>query len=416
MRPERAVSRRIGALRHRWETLLWRTRRGRHHLLLSDLRRLERWQQRGAGSPFHSVESSRWSQNGEDGIIELLVDELGIERGYFVEIGAADGEQNCTRALAERGWSGLWLEGDDSLATHARSLVLPGHVEVLSAMVHTDNVVALLDRHGAGRHIDLLSLDVDGNDYWILRRLLESSRPSVLVLECNGEHPYPWVSRHRTLRHWNHDWDYGASLWAYVELLGPIGYELVGCDSSGVNCFFVKRDLVTAAMLPGTADRHYVAPAHRRGAVGHPRWRPEGSDACPSLRPEELSSIRLEPMELLVHDDTLVTMLIDVTNPTTRTLTSDGPTPVHLAPRVYVDGVEVDDDDPQRSVLVAPVGPGKIACCAVVAQLPAVDGDVVVVPTLVQEGVAWRPADIAEGAHVRPQPADAAADGLRPSH
>ena len=73
------------------------------------------------GDPYalHTRERRHYSQNGEDGILERIFGLVGTTNRFLVEIGASDGEENCTRSLVEAGWSGIWIEADSERARHA---------------------------------------------------------------------------------------------------------------------------------------------------------------------------------------------------------------------------------------------------------------------------------------------------------
>jgi hypothetical protein len=95
-----------------------------------------RWERAGARHQpdLQRFEATRFSQNGEDGILAELLRRLDLRAGVAVEIGAADGSENCTRALVEDGWRAVWIEGDPGEAAQAR--VVGGEsVEVVAAIV-----------------------------------------------------------------------------------------------------------------------------------------------------------------------------------------------------------------------------------------------------------------------------------------
>ena len=142
----------------------------------------ERWA-RAAGNSAHPAhhERSLHSQNGEDGIIEAILDTIGLEGGVFWEFGAADGEENCTRALAERaGWSGVWVEGDPTRASAASDTGTPLGVTTHQAFVTRENAAAIVEE---APRPDVLVIDLDQPNaqpevvYPILRTLLAGDRP-----------------------------------------------------------------------------------------------------------------------------------------------------------------------------------------------------------------------------------------------
>ncbi len=413
-RRDRAI--RIGQLRHRAETWLWRHPSTARRLLLSDLRVLDE-QRRSPAPRLARHESRRFSQHGEDGILRYLFDQLGVDVGTFVEVGAADGEQNCTRSLAEDGWRGLWLEGDPELVDASRRLAIADRVVIRRAMVDVDNVEALIDEAELGGDPDLLVIDIDGNDHWVLQQVLRSKRPLVLCVEYNGEHRWSWSTPYRPVRSWDRSWDYGVSLMVLDSLLSEHGYSLVGCDSTGVNAFFVRDDVRPASLPAGSAPDLEVAPSHRPGTLGHPRSSPLGPPT-PPLSPAELSLVALRDATVVGSADRLtgevVNVVVDVVNGSDRELTSTGDQPILLTYRLLAaDRSVLDDGDGLRAPLSSIVAPGATRPSALEVRLPAEAGDHLVVPTIVQEHHQWRTPVAAEGVRLScaapgPAPSDGA--------
>lgn len=404
-----AVGRTLGRARHRVEEQAWGTRIGSRWLLRRDLRILDRFRARDRGGVFAAVERSEFSQNGEDGIFDHLFTLLGVDSGVFVEIGAADGEQNCTRLLAEGGWAGFWIEGDPALVAHARGLDVSQRIHVEQLVVTPSNVVAALRRMGVPRRFDLLSLDIDSCDFWVMRQLLTAHDPTVLVVEINGEHPWPWVLPLRqgtgpAARGWDRSWNYGASLGAYDASLSAAGYSLVGCDSQGVNAFFVRSDALVDGMRTGPWRTFYRPPTHRPGTLGHPRRSPAPDGGIlVGTTIAGLDQVRFDAVEVIrsgVHrPGEHVLAVLDVHNGTGSTLASVGDHPHRLAYRIFDahDGSEVGEAEPHRSALASAIPPGSVRPSGLEVIAPGACGDYLVVPTLVHEGVAWREPDRSEG-------------------
>jgi len=404
-------SRAAGRARHWAEERVWRTRAGSRWLLRRDLRILDDFRSTDRGSVFASVERSIFSQNGEDGILVHLFDLLGVRDGIFVEVGAADGEQNCTRALAEAGWSGFWIEGDEDLVDHAAGIGLGGRVAVIQSMVAPSTIVQLLHRVGVPPRVDLLSLDIDSCDFWVLREVLAEFEATVVAVEVNGEHPWPWVLPQRRgsgprSKGWDQSWNYGASLGAYDTLMSSFGYSLVGCDSQGVNAFFVRTDAVTAGMATGSWRSFYRPPTHRPGTLGHPRQSP-ATTSTPMVESQAvLDQVRFGAVEVIGASQRgpgeRVVILVDVHNATASPLASAGDHPYRLSYRLLceADGRDVTYGEPQRSRLASVVAPGAVRASGIEAILPETVGEYLVVPTVVQEGVMWRNLDSSEGVRI----------------
>lgn len=405
-----AVNLILGRIRHRLEEQLWRTEVGARWLLRRDLALLDRYRASDPVHPFTDVEKSVFSQNGEDGILAHVFAELGVSNGRFVEIGAADGQQNCTRALAENGWQGLWVEGDPELAAQAQQLDLGGRVNVVAEMVGPDDIVGILRRERVPPAIDLLVVDIDSCDYWIVEAVLNAFRAAVVVVEINGEHRWPWVHRPKRARKgespsWDRSWNYGASLGAYNGLLSSYGYSLVGCDSAGVNAFFVRTASLPPSLEVAPWPDRYVPPSHRPGSLGHPRQGPAPPTPPAPGSTEQLEAISFPRVEVVgAHvrgPGAEVLLLVDVRNDSDVAIASAGEVPYRLAYTVFDgDGDPVDEGEPRRSLLASVVEPDSVRPSGIEVVLPRIPGRYVVVPTVVQEGVAWRRPVPAEGVEV----------------
>jgi hypothetical protein len=194
-------------------------------------------------------EFRRYSQNGEDGILLRIFSIIGTTDRRFVEVGSGDATECNTRNLWEGwGWSGLLVEGDPELAAVADEGT-PEHVLVRQCFVDAENIDQLIRSSGVSGDIDLLSIDIDGNDYWVWCAI-DAVSPRVVVIEYNAAfgpevsatvpyEPDRVADFGRSLAERVYC---GASLAALVRLGSEKGYALVGCDSSGVNAFFVRRD------------------------------------------------------------------------------------------------------------------------------------------------------------------------------
>ena len=210
-----------------------------------------------------------FSQNGEDGALREIFRRIGIETRTFLEIGVGDGQRNNTTFLLTQGWRGHWLEGNPaSVAQIRRSFRGPissGQLSVGEAVVTRESVVSQAARLGVQPDVDLLSLDVDRNTYWVLSALLEAVRPRVAVIEYNALFPadVEWTVEYDPARWWNRTSHYGASLKAYERLCSEHGLALVGCEMHGVNAFFVHRELCEDRFeAPYTAENHYEPPRY----------------------------------------------------------------------------------------------------------------------------------------------------------
>jgi hypothetical protein len=196
------------------------------------------------------VEFRSFSQHGEDGILLYIFSLIGTTNKYAVEICAGDGiECNAANLIVNHGWRGLLFDGNAAKirtgrAFYSRHLnTLPHPPQLVSAWIDTTNVNTLIAAQGITGEIDLLSLDMDGVDYWILNAITCLS-PRVIVLEYNARlGPVRAVSVPYRANFVAQGGYWGASLAAFVQLNRQKGYRLIGCDRSGINAFFIRSGI-----------------------------------------------------------------------------------------------------------------------------------------------------------------------------
>jgi hypothetical protein len=206
-----------------------------------------------------------FSQFGDDGIVEHLVARVGVPRQAerFVELGVEDYREANTRfLLVNRNWSGLIVDSGDAhvRALDQSSLLWRHDLHPVTAFVDRDNANELLARHGFDRDLGLLSIDLDGNDYWIWEAI--AAEPLIVVVEYNslfgGERavtiPYE-AGFDRTRAHHSNLY-FGASLPALARLAEAKGYRLVGSNSAGNNAYFVRADAAEGLPAPSVAEAH----------------------------------------------------------------------------------------------------------------------------------------------------------------
>lgn len=204
-----------------------------------------------------------YSQYGEDGMITEIFRRIGTTSRYFVEFGVQNGLECNTLYRLVCGWSGSWIEGDaeaiSQIQTTFATQIKEGQLGVKHAFITTENIESLLTGLKVPAEFDLLSIDIDGNDYWVWKAI-QCFRPRVVVIEYNSMFPPDclWVRRYAPDACWQGGSYFGASLKS-LELLGrEKGYSLVGCSFAGTNAFFVRSDLCAGQFLePYSAENHY---------------------------------------------------------------------------------------------------------------------------------------------------------------
>lgn len=221
---------------------------------LADPRRLER----------HGRKA--YSQHDEDGILAEIFRRIGIHHRSFVEFGCGDGLENNTAYLLAQGWRGLWIDGDErnaGLIAHGFApLLAHGLLQFRRAFITRDNIDGLIASANLGPEIDLLSIDVDGNDHDLWNAIACVSA-RVVTVEYNAKFwpPFAWRIAYDAGHSWQGDDYMGASL-AALEALGRAkGYRLVGCNLAGANAFFVRADLAGELFAEPSTAEHLYQPA-----------------------------------------------------------------------------------------------------------------------------------------------------------
>lgn len=191
-----------------------------------------------------------FSQNGEDGIIQFLIQNTEIKNKIFVEFGVETyKEANTKFLLLNNGWSGLIIDGDkDAMEKIASSdLYWKYDLKSIGNFITKDNINEIIKSAGIEGEIGLLSVDIDGNDYWVFENI-DCVNPQILIMEYNSmfgdthKISVPYDENFvRSQKHYSNLY-YGASIAALCDIANKKGYDLVGSNSFGNNLFFIRHD------------------------------------------------------------------------------------------------------------------------------------------------------------------------------
>lgn len=209
-----------------------------------------------------------YSQCDEDGIIHEIFNRIGITTKIFVEFGVDDGLENNSLALLLEGFSGLWIEASSTsvqkIIKGFPTICRDGRLQVINKFVTTENIDTIIASGIHHSEVDLLSVDIDGNEIHIINAI-KCINPRVVVIEYNAKFPPPinYCMRYDENFKWRGDDCLGASL-KYLDIkMNELGYKLVGCSLSGVNAFFIRKDLVENKFSqPYSAENHYEPPRY----------------------------------------------------------------------------------------------------------------------------------------------------------
>lgn len=223
-------------------------------------------------------EFQAFSQFGEDGIIQEIFRRIGTTNRYFVEFGVETGVETNTTYLLYQGWKGLWIDGSEdnihSINQHFSGVIAKNNLTAIQGFITAENIEELFRKGNVPAEFDLLSVDIDRNDYYVWEAIMNHS-PRVVIIEYNsifrpGCH---FVVDYDPNAMWDGTSNTGASLEALYQLGLKKGYKLVASSFSGVNAFFIREDLVADHFTgPFTAENHYEAPKYfLYHSQGHPR-------------------------------------------------------------------------------------------------------------------------------------------------
>ena len=197
------------------------------------------------------VEFQIFSQRGEDGIIQYIINKIEIPNPVFIEFGVETYVESNTRfLLMNNNWSGLVIDGSKKNINFIKNdfIYWKYNITAVESFITKDNINSLISSYTKIEDIGLLSVDIDGNDYWIWQAI-DTIKPRIVICEYNSAFgankkvtvPY----KENFVRNKEHfsELYFGASLAAFCNLADQKGYDFIGTSSAGVNAYFVRKDL-----------------------------------------------------------------------------------------------------------------------------------------------------------------------------
>ncbi len=197
------------------------------------------------------IEFQVYSQWGEDGIIDWLITKYPEIPKSFLEIGTQNYRESNTRfLLINKNWKGFIIEADKAAVKDIKSqrIYWKHNLRAINEFITKDNINNIIKGFNIPKKIGLLSLDIDGVDYWVLSKL-SALDPSIIVCEYNSlfgqkkSVTVPYKSNFiRSEEHYSNLY-YGASINAFIDLMKKKNYFLIGTNSAGNNAFFVRKNI-----------------------------------------------------------------------------------------------------------------------------------------------------------------------------
>ena len=196
-------------------------------------------------NPFNKYGRKCFSQSDEDGLTFEIIKRLDIKKGNFAEFGVGNGLENNTLLLLALGWKGFWVGSEDLMCDYKNS----ANLQYYKRWITLDNILDITSSSMKNlkiRKLDLISLDLDGNDFYFCQKLLTNFiYPKLFIIEYNAKlfPPIEFVVDYNHGNTWKLDDYFGASIQSFNNLFKIHGYKLVCCNSNtGSNAFFVKKE------------------------------------------------------------------------------------------------------------------------------------------------------------------------------
>ena len=201
-----------------------------------------------------------YSQSDEDGIINEIFKRIGTTNKRFLEFGVNSTNNNTTFLLLN-GWAGVWLEASNSKVIRIKKkyevLLKKNKLRIYKKKITAENINKIIKSINFKGVIDLLSIDIDGNEVYLLNKLSQI-KPRVIIVEYNAKFPPPIRKciKYDPKFIWKYDDYLGASLQLLVDNLKK-KYALVGCNISGINAFFIKKELLKNKFPKNTSAKFH---------------------------------------------------------------------------------------------------------------------------------------------------------------
>ena len=203
-------------------------------------------------SNINDSELKIFSQFGEDGIIDFLVKKINLQTKTFIEFGVEDYEESNTKFLLEaKNWKGLVFDSSQKFIDiiKKKDFYWRNNLIAVKAFITAENIDNLIKKNFFHEEVGLMSIDIDGNDYWVWKAI-ETYKPAIVIIEYNARFGYkksvsiPYKKDFDRIAEHHSSIYFGASLMALYKLGKEKGYSLVGTNTNGNNSFFIRDDFL----------------------------------------------------------------------------------------------------------------------------------------------------------------------------
>ena len=205
---------------------------------------------KGIVNNLQEIEFSIFSQFGDDGIIQYLINNIDITNKTFIEFGVEDYKESNTRfLLLNNNWSGMIIDGSKNNIDKIKidSIYWKYDIQAFHYFITKENINEILSLAKFEKNVGLLHIDIDGNDYWIWKEI-QIINPIIVIVEYNSVFgidkaiTIPYIEDfNRTNYHYS-NLCFGSSLTSLNDLAEEKGYSFIGCNSNGNNAYFIRND------------------------------------------------------------------------------------------------------------------------------------------------------------------------------
>jgi hypothetical protein len=253
------------------------------------------------------VEFQVYSQWGDDGIIQWLINKVEMPNKTFVEFGVQDYTEANTRfLLVNNNWEGLVMDGSDGNMKFVKNDRISNHhhIHAKSVFITKENINKLLSELPFDKPVDILSVDIDGNDYWIWKEI-NVINPILVISEYNAVFGLnPWTIPYKS--DFVRDYEsqkmifYGTSLQSLCDLAEEKGYYFIGCNSAGNNAYFLRKDKI-GDIKPLTAKEGFESAKFRETKDEKGEWIAD-KDRFRIINQMEVYDTRAQKLQKLSYD------------------------------------------------------------------------------------------------------------------
>lgn len=223
-----------------------------------------------------NAEFKVYSKNGGDGLLLHIFSKIGVTNRTFIEMGVEQGRECNTANLSLNfGWKGMIVDANERWMESAKNFYRErlgqnaANVKAVTCFITAENINETISQNDIFGEIDLLSIDIDGNDYWILKAI-NAVNPRVIVAEYNASFGLKPITVKYTpdMRCQRGNLHFGASLTALTKLANSKGYILIGCDSQGHDAFFVRKDVAQGRFIEVLPNEAFYPNPHLIKKIG----------------------------------------------------------------------------------------------------------------------------------------------------